>query len=64
MESLQPWQRLELIDEAVDDLSVLEAADKGPLAAMTVVLMRCKGLGVPDVTLGEVVRSWAATIGT
>lgn len=35
----------------------------GPLEAMQVILARCRARGVGDVTLEEVVRSWATIIG-
>ena len=46
-----PWLRAELIDRAVDHISVAESVASGPLAVMEVVLTRCKALGVPDPTL-------------
>ena len=55
-----PWQRASLIDDVVDHLSVVEAAEHGALAALEVVAARCEMLGVPDATVSEVLRSWLA----
>lgn len=60
---LPPWKRAQLIDEAVDHVSVASAASIGPLEALYVVLARCEALGVADATVSEVVRSWSAVLG-
>ena len=62
-ERLDGGRRALLIDKAVDHASVAEAAAKGVLDAMEVVLARCEALGVGDATLAEVVRSWATIVG-
>ena len=62
-EAVGGWERGTLVDDAIDCFQVAEAASIGPLEAMRVVLARCRARGIPDVTLDEVVRSWAASIG-
>ena len=59
----RPWQRAALIDDAVDHITVAEAADHGALAALEVLAARCEWLGVPDATVSEVLRSWLACRG-
>ena len=56
--SEHPWQRAARIDDAVDHLSVVEAAEHGALAVLEVIAARCEMLGVPDATVSEVLRSW------
>lgn len=56
----RPWQRALRIDDAVDHLSVAEAAEHGALAVLEVIAARCELLGVPDATLSEVLRAWLA----
>lgn len=62
-EDVAAWGRAVLVDEAVDHAAVAEAASQGTLEAMEVVLARCEAFGVGDVTLAEVVRSWATIMG-
>ena len=57
------WERARRVDEAIDCLEVAEAIAIGPLEAMQVVLARCRARGVENVTLEEVIRSWATIIG-
>lgn len=56
------WRRGQKIDQAVDDYSVAAAMSDGVVSAMVAVQLRCQAMGVPDVTLAEVIRSWAVTI--
>ena len=56
--SERPWHRATWIGDAVDHISVAEAAEHGALAVLQVVTARCELLGVPDATLSEVLRSW------
>ncbi len=58
--SERPWQRAARIDDAVDHITVAEAAEHGALAVLEVIAARCELLGVPDATLSEVLRSWLA----
>lgn len=55
-----PWQRVDRIDEAVDHVTVAEATEHGVLAVLQVIAARCESLGIPDATIGEVLRSWLA----
>ena len=59
----RPWQRAARIDDAVDHITVAEAADHGAPAALEVVAARCEWLGVPDATVSEVLRPWRACRG-
>lgn len=56
----RPWHRTLRIDDAVDHITVAEAADHGALPALEVIAARCEMLGVPDATVSEVLRSWLA----
>ncbi len=56
----RPWQRAARIDDAVDHLSVVKAAEHGVLAVLEVIAARCQMLGVPDATVSGVLRSWLA----
>ena len=58
--SVRPWRRAGLIDEAVDHVTVAEAAEHGALAVLEVIAARCELLGMPDATVSEVLRSWLA----
>ncbi len=56
----RPWQRALRIDDAVEHVSVAEATEHGALPVLEVIAARCELLGVPDVTLSEVLRSCLA----
>ena len=45
------------IDDAVDHVSVAEAAEQAPLDVLQVLAARCDALSVPDATIGEVLCS-------
>lgn len=55
--------REQLIANAIDDLSVAQAASEGVLPALRLVLARCEELGVEEPTLAEVMASWADVMG-
>ena len=56
----RPWQRALRIHDAVDHITVAEAAEHGALAVLEVIAARCEMLGVPDAAISEVLRSWLA----
>lgn len=61
--NLEQPLRHQLIANAIDDVTVAQAASKGVLPTLRLLISRCKAVGVDDPTLKEIAEAWADVMG-
>lgn len=61
--NLEQPLRHQLIANAIDDLTVAQAASKGVLPTLRLLSARCAELGIEEPTLSEIIAAWADVMG-